>query len=267
MDVNTYPENALFMTRQELVEIRSAKSADGRYLWKPGTSVGERDTYNDRPIFETDGIDRRQYAIERPEIREEGDQRFIEGLAVPYNRWTTIGAWFREKFEPGAFRAYLTDPDSDVRYNYGHERNSLMGRRRSGTLTVWEREDGLYVRLEVPNTTLGRDMIEMIRRGDIQGHSIEFYAKQETWRYADADGNEDLELDERIVTEATLPGVALVADPAYEDASAALRSRELSREQAPNQPGSGDAGAGGETEARMRRLRLARAHADMDGLG
>jgi HK97 family phage prohead protease len=219
------------------------------------------------------GIERRSFVIETPEIREaEGDRPArIEGLAVPYNRWTTIGGMFREMVEPGAFRAYLADPANDVRYNYGHHRLNIMGRRSSGTLRVEDRDDGVHVSLDVPDTQLGRDMLVLVRRGDLQGHSMEFYAVGERWDYA-RDGSG--ELDRRTITEAKLPGVALVDDGAYQDTTVALRHREAYRDDPDGSQTDGsrpDADEIRETmrmeaERKMRRLRLARAHASMEGL-
>ena len=156
-------------------------------------------------------VELRSYEIRVDEI----DGKYIEGRLVPYGVWTDIGP-FREKFVKGAFGDYL-DAGGDVIYNYGHDRTAIMGRRSSGTLVVEERGDGVYGRLEIPDTSLGRDMRVMIDRGDITGHSVEFVTHSDRWEMID-------DVEHRTVLKADLPGVALTANPAYKDTTAALRS-------------------------------------------
>lgn len=147
----------------------------------------------------------------------QGDDTAIEGLLVPYDRYADI-AGFRERFAKGAFREYLA-AGGDVIYNYAHDRSAILGRRESGTLTIEERDSGLWGRVELPDTTLGRDIRVMVKRGDIRGHSIEFIPVDDGWELKDG-------IDHRTITRAHLPGVALVARPAYADTTAALRSRD-----------------------------------------
>lgn len=164
-----------------------------------------------------------QIEIRSFEVRiEEADDAHIEGLLVPYDVWTDVGG-FREKFAPGAFTEYLSG-GGDVVYNYAHDRRAMMGRRESGTLEVEERDDGVHGRLLIPDTQLGRDMRVMIGRGDIRGHSIEFWAVSDRWETLDG-------IEHREVTKAELPGVALTGTPAYKDTTAALRSLDHYREQ------------------------------------
>lgn len=164
----------------------------------------------------TQQADTRTFQVQGLQVRDEGGP-VIEGLAVPYGVWTDWGP-FRERIAAGAFTDYI-ESGADVVYNYGHERNQILGRRSSGTLGVRDEADGVHVRLELPDTTLGRDVAVMVARGDITGHSIEFTCDADEWRTADG-------RDERTVLRGGLPGVALVGHPAYASTTAALRSRE-----------------------------------------
>jgi HK97 family phage prohead protease len=162
--------------------------------------------------------DVRVFQVGQLELRNEGGYgRHIEGLAVPYGVWTDLGP-FREMIAPGAFDAYL-ESGADVVYNYGHDRNAILGRRSSGTLGVRSDSDGVHVRLELPDTTQGRDLAVMIERGDITGHSIEFTTDVDEW---ESGGGQD----SRTVKRGGLPGVALVGQPAYATTTAAMRSRQ-----------------------------------------
>lgn len=156
------------------------------------------------------------------EVRVSGvDGDHIEGMLVPYGVWADIYG-FRERFERGAFAEYLA-AGKDVIYNYGHDRKAIMGRRSSGTLEVSDRDDGLWGRLLIPDTQLGRDMRVMIQRGDVGGHSIEFLTVSERWETIDR-------IEHRTILKAELPGVALTGTPAYKETSAAVRSLEQWRE-------------------------------------
>jgi len=44
---------------------------------------------------------------------------------------------------------------------------------------------GLRFAFEAPNTTLGNDMLELVRCGDVSKCSFRFGAKQDEWQYAD----------------------------------------------------------------------------------
>ncbi|EIQ76315.1 prohead protease, partial [Shigella flexneri 1235-66] len=50
----------------------------------------------------------------------------------------------------------------------------LLGRTRSGTLKLEEDETGLRFELTPPDPSTGRDVIELVKRGDISGMSFGF---------------------------------------------------------------------------------------------
>lgn len=153
--------------------------------------------------------------------QEDGSKgRTITGYAAKFDTWSEpIYGWFVEKIARGAFEK--TDM-SDVIMVFNHDISGVLARTTSGTLKLSVDETGLRFEFEAPETTLGNDMLELVRRGDISKCSFKFVVETDEWRYAD-DSNK-LEYDERTVKAiARLYDVSLVTYPAYKDTEASVR--------------------------------------------
>ena len=153
--------------------------------------------------------------------QEDGSKgRTITGYAAKFDTWSEpIYGWFVEKIARGAFEK--TDI-SDVIMVFNHDISGVLARTTSGTLKLSVDETGLRFEFEAPETTLGNDMLELVRRGDISKCSFKFVVETDEWRYAD-DANK-LEYDERTVKSiARLYDVSLVTYPAYKDTEASVR--------------------------------------------
>lgn len=153
--------------------------------------------------------------------QEDGSKgRTITGYAAKFDTWSEpIYGWFVEKIARGAFEK--TDM-SDVIMVFNHDISGVLARTTSGTLKLSVDETGLRFEFEAPETTLGNDMLELVRRGDISKCSFKFVVETDEWRYAD-DANK-LEYDERTVKSiARLYDVSLVTYPAYKDTEASVR--------------------------------------------
>jgi HK97 family phage prohead protease len=130
---------------------------------------------------------------------------------------------FREKIARGAFSKVLAAAP-DVRALVNHDVSQLLGRTKSGTLKVAEDNNGLAVEINPPDTQVGRDVVESIKRRDLDGMSFMFRVAGERWEHAE--GQADL----RTITEVSeLFDVGPVTFPAYPDTSVAVRSRDLWR--------------------------------------
>ena len=180
----------------------------------------------------------------RVEDREDGSSELVS-LAPPWGTLSVDLGGFREQFQHGAL-----DLSGDVVATVEHSTSSLLGRTGSGTLALRNTDKGLEYRVELPDTTAGRDLRELVKRGDIFGSSFEFRVKA---------GGEEWTEDEagavtRTVTDAELFQVGPVTRPAYpEGAEIALRSHEqASTEEAERLKREAD-----EDTARRRRLELA----------
>jgi HK97 family phage prohead protease len=157
------------------------------------------------------------------------DAGVVRGVGVPYRSPISYGGMV-EQFLPAAFKAQLGTPDDVVALGH-HWQDIVLGRRSSGTLVLEESDDGLHYELTLPDTSDGRDLRELIRRGDIKGASAGFIATDQRVNH---------EKRTRDIVAAKLIELSLVALPAYGATTAALlRSAGF------------DAG-----RARVRRLRL-----------
>lgn len=147
----------------------------------------------------------------------------ISGYAAVFNSKTIIGDWFEEVIAPGAFSRTLSE-NGDIRALFNHDWNYVLGRTKNGTLRLEEDERGLKFEIELPNTSVARDLVESMSRGDINQCSFGFIATEEAWDYS-------VEPAKRTVTEAELYEISVVSIPAYEDTEAQLvRSKEIVKE-------------------------------------
>lgn len=147
----------------------------------------------------------------------------ITGYAAVFNSKTTIGNWFEEIIEPGAFSRSLSE-NGDVRALFNHNWDKVLGRTKSGTLRLEEDDRGLKFEIDVPNTSAGRDLAESMDRRDIDQCSFGFWITEETWDYS-------VEPALRTIHEVELYEISVVSIPAYEDTEASLvRSKEMAKE-------------------------------------
>lgn len=150
-----------------------------------------------------------------------GPGRTFEGRVVPYMDKTYIGPdkrGFYEQVHPDAFQADLRS-GSDVVALFNHNPDYVLGRTAAGTLELDSRDDGLYSRIHLPDTTWGRDTAESTRRGDIRGMSFGFEARSDDWSLVPG-GHAQL----RTLLDNHLIDVSPVTLPAYQNTTAAVRS-------------------------------------------
>jgi len=117
-------------------------------------------------------------AIEERSIKVEvraaaDDPNSIEGYAAVFDSLSEDLGGFREVIKKGAFKRAL-DSNPDVLCCVDHDASRLLGRTSSGTCSIREDDKGLAFRCSMPNTTLGRDTLEQIKRGDISQCSFRF---------------------------------------------------------------------------------------------
>lgn len=155
-----------------------------------------------------------------PELRAAQNGRTIAGYAAVFNSPADIGDSFREIVAPGAFASSLT---GDVRALVDHDSGRVIGRSTAGTLRLREDATGLAVEIDLPDTGDGRDLATLIERGDISGMSFGFVVTRQEW-------DETGDIPTRTILAVDLREVSVVAFPAYDDTSIALRSLDAERE-------------------------------------
>jgi HK97 family phage prohead protease len=153
------------------------------------------------------------------EYRAEGDKRTLVGYAAVFERLAMIGSYFKEKIAPGAFAESIS---GDVRALVDHDTGKVIGRTKSGTLRLEEDGKGLHVEIDVPDTTVGNDLLVSVERGDISGMSFGFRVTKETW-------DETGDVPVRTIEKLELSEVSAVAFPAYDDTTIARRSLDAAR--------------------------------------
>jgi len=147
--------------------------------------------------------------------RRDGSSRSLEGYAATFNAEARI-ADFMETIAPGAFADTLEE-SADVLALVDHDPGRVLARTRSGTLRLQEDKRGLKFDLDVPNTTHGRDVLELAERGDLGGMSFAFTIKRDRW-----DG------ERRTLESIDLHEISVVsAWPAYPDTIVQARSRPV----------------------------------------
>lgn len=162
------------------------------------------------------------------ELRANTESRTIIGYAAKFECWSEpIMGWFREKIDRDAFSECDV---TDVIMCFNHNVDSILARTTSGTLTLSTDEEGLRFEFEAPATSLGNDMVELVRRGDISKCSFKFTVEEDEWLYASKENG--LEYDERTIRKIDkLYDVSLVVYPAYTDTEASLRHLEERKQQ------------------------------------
>ena len=105
----------------------------------------------------------------------------IEGYAIKFNTVSEIlydkekRRIFREIIDREAITQELID-NSDIKFLFNHDKERLLARRNKGqgSLNVEVREDGVFFSFEIPNTSIGGDLKEMIKRGEVTTCSFAF---------------------------------------------------------------------------------------------
>jgi HK97 family phage prohead protease len=182
--------------------------------------------------MEQQEIEKRVFKIQFREIADDLEQnpspgeaksqnRTVEGYAALFNSTTTIGGWFDEVIEPGAFTEALKT--SDIRALFNHDPNYILARSTSGTLEVTEDNKGLFYRFNVPDTNFGNDFLEMLRRGDVSQSSFAFTVQKQRW---EEEKMGDESKYKRVIEQVEqIYDVSPVTYPAYPETTVSARSK------------------------------------------
>jgi HK97 family phage prohead protease len=99
--------------------------------------------------------------------------------------------------------------------SFNHDFSLLLGRQQSGTLRLREDAVGLSYEIDLPDTTIGRDVATLLERRDLRGSSFAFVARKDEWTKA---GGRSV----RSVLDMRLVEVGPVVHPAYTTSSVGL---------------------------------------------
>lgn len=161
----------------------------------------------------------------------DGKSVSLVGHAAVYDkRSDPIMGMFVEIVRRGAFNRALKGQD-DVHALFDHDSSLVLGRAKSKTLRMMDDGEGLKVEIDLPDTTVGRDMAVSVDRGDVDQMSFGFRKIKDQW--SEERTAEGLIIDVRELLEVELFDVSVVTRGAYPQTDVAVRSREDWRKSKP----------------------------------
>lgn len=140
----------------------------------------------------------------------------VVGYAAVFDKLSHDLGGFREQIKPWAFDGAMGGEHHAL---FNHDTSKVLGRSRAGTLRVAPDTAGLHFEVDLPDTTIGRDLWTSLYRNDITGASFGFTVGADQWSQDEA-GN-----PVRTITEVKqLFEVSITPMPAYPDTSIAVAS-------------------------------------------
>lgn len=155
-----------------------------------------------------------QFPLEARKSNSGGDS--IGGYAAVFNKPSQNLGGFVEEVDPTFFNDSRGKGWPNVVARFNHDDSFLLGTTAGRTLTLSVDGTGLDYSVEPPKAR--GDIVELVRRGDIQRSSFAFITHEDEW------GVTDQNFPKRRLIAGTLVDVAPVVSPAYLDTSAGLRS-------------------------------------------
>lgn len=155
------------------------------------------------------------------EVREEGKQEdyLISGYFAVFNQETELYPGVYESIDRKAFKNTL---DADVRALINHDTSLVLGRTKSGTLSLKIDEKGLYGEIKInPYDTDALNIYERVKRGDVTQCSFGFTINDEEAEYRD-DGSAHF-----IIKDLNLYEVSVCTFAAYETTEVEARQKQI----------------------------------------
>lgn len=157
----------------------------------------------------------REIELRNANFSEDDGKMIIEGYAAVFDTPTVIyeknGVKYIEKISKHAFDK-CDMSDCCLKYNHG---GMLLARCRGGSLKLTVDDKGLYFRAELFDTTVARDVYNLIKNGGLDKCSFAFCVRDDEY---------DKETHTRTVLDiGKLYDVAVVDIPAYQDTSVSAR--------------------------------------------
>ena len=142
--------------------------------------------------------------------------RKVAGYAAVFGKLSRNLGGFVEFVNPKAFNRSQSQGWPGVVARYNHR--TLIGAARSGTLKLRVDRQGLFYEVELPRSPSGDDLLELVRRRDVDQSSFGFVCKADAWSTSAQN------YPQRELLEVQLVDVSPCDVPSYPDTSAAIRS-------------------------------------------
>lgn len=115
-------------------------------------------------------------------ITAKPDGRTVEGYAVVFNSESRDLGGFTEVIQPNALEGVIDKSDILCLLNHNEDKGVLArSNKGTGSLTLEVDDIGLRYSFEAPNTSLGDELLEGLKRGDISNSSFAFTVGSDTW--------------------------------------------------------------------------------------
>lgn len=111
------------------------------------------------------------------------ESRKVEGYAVVFQSESNDLGGFKEVIDARALDGVVEKSDVLCLLNHNEDKGVLArSNKGTGSLTLSVDEKGLKYSFEAPNTALGDELLEGIRRGDITASSFAFTVGSDSWQ-------------------------------------------------------------------------------------
>jgi len=196
-----------------LYALRNERFRGGKHdtdLFPKGHKLSSRSMDENKEIRVTTGLEVRYMN------QEDEEKRTLSGYAIKFNDVTTIGDQFREQVTSTALEGVDM---SNTFALFNHDWSSPLGRAgRNMNLTV--DDTGLRVDIDLPNTSMARDLAELVKNDIVGGMSFGFTIADDSW-------TRDDEMPLRTINKIDrLYEVTFTPIPAYPTTEVALRNLE-----------------------------------------
>ena len=157
------------------------------------------------------------------EIRSSKEHRIVEGYALLFNTESRDLGGFTEIISKEAITQDLIDKADVICWLNHNEDRGILARSKEGkgSLLLEIDQIGLKYSFETPNTALGEELLENLRRGDITESSFSFVVSTEKWEKRSSG-----KYLRRITGFKDIYDVSPVYKPAYEGTKVTCRSFE-----------------------------------------
>jgi len=180
------------------------------------TRLSPRREYLSEKRETIEGVERRSLDVANIEVRDAASSDSAGSFSGYAAVWDSpsLPLPFTETIKRGAFSRTLKSRNQ-VFLLANHDPGRVLAARRSGTLRLEEDATGLRVEADLPNTSDGRDLAVLLRRGDVSSMSFGFSVPTGGDHWSDENNRE--------LRDVRLHEVSVVSSPAYESTSAAVR--------------------------------------------
>lgn len=159
---------------------------------------------------------------------EKGDGHLVGHFAV-FNRWTKIDSWFEgtfmERIAPGAFKKTFKERADKIRVLFQHGRDPQIGDKPLGVIKSLEEDDqGTAYDVEMFDTNYNRELLPGLEAKQY-GASFRMQVLHDELDKEPEPSEDNPEgIPERTIKEIRLYEFGPVTFPAYDDATAGIRS-------------------------------------------